>query len=556
MRQGIDLLRRDGEEAGVAAGMMGKLGDMINFAAKAKEKFNSSSLMVDRPKDVQDYLDKLQDQVTLQSELNDRKRAQLKAEQDIRKLGGTEADIRLARERAAAEYDAQQAQQKGKKETKDATSEATKYANQQEAIAQKLANLKQQSELAAGSTSELSREQAILAAQQSLGKGATQEQIALAGKYRGEIWDTANALKAQAAAEKLLPEARENASYKQDVQDLKTALDAKKISQQQYNQTSEVLEQQHQANLAKIRSQQAVSPMQSAVAEVDPVQQLANQHAQQLALIQQFEQQGVIAHDNALALKNAADTEYEQHRIAAQWEIFRNQSQANELLASSLEGLQSGATNALTGLISGTQSLQEAFANIGTTILNSVVGSLVQMGIEWVKSQLMGQAAAAASLASTMAQATAAASAWAPAAMSASIATYGSAAAVGQAAYAGSLLAAKGMAVAGARYNGGPVDAGSMYRVGEKGKPEIFQASNGSQYMIPGDNGRVISNKDMQGGGGGSSFNPVMNLVINTTGGVGDEEISRLRKAWSNDMLKMMIDQSTRPGGLLQGRRK
>ena len=552
MRQGIDLLRRDGEEASVTAGMMGKLGDMINFAAKAKEKFNSSSLMVERPKDVQDYLDKLQDQVTLQSELNDRKRAQLKAEQDIRKLGGTEADIRLARERAAAEYDAQQAQQKGKKETKDATSEANKYANQQEAIAQKLANLKQQSELAAGSTSELSREQAVLAAQQSLGKGATQEQIALAGKYRGEIWDTANALKAQAAAEKLLPEARENASYKQDVQDLKTALDAKKISQQQYNQTSEVLEQQHQANLAKIRSQQAVSPMQSAVAEVDPVQQLANQHAQQLALIQQFEQQGVIAHDNALALKNAADTEYEQARIAAQWEIFRNQSQANELLASSLEGLQSGATNALTGLISGTQSLQEAFANIGTTILNSVVGSLVQMGIEWVKSQLMGQAAAAASLASTMAQATAAASAWAPAAMSASIATYGSAAAVGQAAYAGSLLAAKGMAVAGARYNGGPVDAGSMYRVGEKGKPEIFKASNGSQYMIPGDNGRVISNRDMQGGGsGGSVIQQEVHFHIETTGGIDDATMAKMSQMMKQVSLNTIRDQQ-RPNGLLR----
>ncbi|EJY8599763.1 tape measure protein [Salmonella enterica] len=551
-REGIDLLRRDGEEAGVAAGMMGKLGDMINFAAKAKEKFNSSSLMVERPKDVQDYLDKLQDQVTLQSELNDRKRAQLKAEQDIRKLGGTEADVRLARERAAAEYDAQQAQQKGKKEAKDATSEATRYANQQEVIAQKLTNLKQQSELASRSTSELSREQAVLAAQQSLGKGATQEQIALAGKYRGEIWDTANALKAQAAAEKLLPEVRENASYKQDVQDLKTALDAKKISQQQYNQTSEVLEQQHQANLAKIRSQQVVSPMQSAVAEVDPVQQLANQHAQQLALIQQFEQQGVIAHDNALALKNAADTEYEQARIAAQWEIFRNQSQANELLASSLEGLQSGATNALTGLISGTQSLQEAFANIGTTILNNVVGSLVQMGIEWVKSQLMGQAAAAASLASTMAQATAAASAWAPAAMSASIATMGSAAAVGQTAYAGSLLAAKGMAVAGARYNGGPVDAGSMYRVGEHGKPEIFQASNGSQYMIPGDNGRVISNRDMHGSGsGGSSVVQHITFEINTTGGIDDATMAKMAQMMKQVSLNTIRDQQ-RPNGLLR----
>lgn len=52
-----------------------------------------------------------------------------------------------------------------------------------ESIAQKLANLKQQSELAADSTNKLSREQAILNAQQSLGKGATKEQIALAGQY-------------------------------------------------------------------------------------------------------------------------------------------------------------------------------------------------------------------------------------------------------------------------------------------------------------------------------------------------------------------------------------
>ncbi|EHP0144539.1 tape measure protein [Salmonella enterica] len=564
MRQGIDLLRRDGEEAGVAAGMMGKLGDMINFAAKAKEKFNSSSLMVERPKDVQDYLDKLQDQVTLQSELNDRKRAQLKAEQDIRKLyAGSandekskqqmERDVALARERAAAEYDAQQAQQKGKKETKDATSEATKYANQQEAIAQKLANLKQQSELAAGSTSELSREQAVLAAQQSLGKGATLEQIALAGKYRGEIWDTANALKAQAAAEKLLPEARESASYKQDVQDLKTALDAKKISQQQYNQTSEVLEQQHQANLAKIRSQKAVSPMQSTMAEVDPVQRLANQHAQQLALIQQFEQQGVIAHDNALALKNAADTEYEQARIAAQWEIFRNQSQANELLASSLEGLQSGATNALTGLISGTQSLQEAFANIGTTILNSVVGSLVQMGIEWVKSQLMGQAAAAASLASTMAQATAAASAWAPAAMSASIATMGSAAAVGQTAYAESMVAAKGLALAGGRRYGGGVSAGNAYRINENGRSEIFQTAGGQQMFIPNQSGKVIS-ADKAGGGGGVVQH--ITFEINTTGGIDDATMAKMAQMMKRVTLFHISDQANRPNGMIQPRTK
>ncbi|CZV43688.1 tape measure protein [Enterobacter hormaechei] len=200
-REGIDLLRRDGEEAGVAAGMMGKLGDMINFAAKAKEKFNSSSLMVERPKDVQDYLDKLQDQVTLQSELNDRKRAQLKAEQDIRKLGGTDNDIRLARERAAAEYDAQQAQQKGKKETKDATSEASKAATAMQSNAQKIADYKQRAGLAATTTQELSREQAILRAEQSLNSSATKEQVAEIRKYAAAEWDAANAVKMRQQAE-------------------------------------------------------------------------------------------------------------------------------------------------------------------------------------------------------------------------------------------------------------------------------------------------------------------------------------------------------------------
>ncbi|WIJ81702.1 tape measure protein [Enterobacter roggenkampii] len=37
----------------------------------------------------------------------------------------------------------------------------------------------------------------------------------------------------------------------------------------------------------------------------------------------------------------------------------------------------------------------------------------------------------------------------------------------------------------GGREHGGPVSANSMYRVGEGGKPEIYQANNGSQYMIP-----------------------------------------------------------------------
>ncbi|KJM84258.1 hypothetical protein SS21_23645 [Enterobacter roggenkampii] len=538
---------------GAVAKAFGDTADEINRANQAGKSFDPKALQISpATKEGDKVIATLEEQNELLKIQDERARAIAKARMQAARVTDNQNQISAAGRLAAENYDLEKSEEARKKSQQESEQQGKKSASSAESVAQKLANLKQQAELAAGSTQELSREQAMLNAEQSLGKGATQAQIAQARQYAAEKWDTANAIKAEAAAQKLLPEARENASYKQDVDDLKTALAAKKISQEQYDKTAERLEANHQANLAKIRAQQVVTPQQSAMGEVDPVQRLANQHAQELALIQQFESQKGQLTQRGLELMNAANTQYEQARIAAQWEIYRNQSTTNQLMADAVDSLQSGATNAITGLINGTQSLQESFANIGTTILNSVVGSLVQMGIEWAKSQLMGQAAAAASLASTMAQATVAASAWAPAALSASIATMGSAAAVGQTAYAGSLLAAKGMAVAGAREHGGPVSANSMYRVGEGGKPEIYQASNGSQYMIPGDNGRVISNRDMGGGGSdGGSFVQHITFEINTTGGIDDATMAKMSQMMKQVSLNTIRDQQ-RPNGLLR----
>lgn len=383
---------------------------------------------------------------------------------------------------------------------KKLTAEQKKGESQAERNAKVVEEYSQKAKLAADSTSELSREQAILAAKQKL-TNATPQQVAQVERDAAAAWDTANALKAQAAAQKLLPETRENASYQQDMKDLKTALDGKRITQQQYDQTSEQLEAQHQANLAKIRSQQVVNPTQQALAEVDPVQQLANQHAQELALIQQFEQQGVLAHQNALALKNAADTQYEQQRTAAQWEILSQQSLGYNMLTSAVDAFSGNASNAITGLLTGTMSAQEAMQSLGNTILNSVINSIVQVGVEMLKNFIIGQTIGAASTANGLLQASLLTNAWTPAAYAASVATGGAAAKVGAVAYDSGLATSMALStVSGARYNGGPVSAGGLYQVGEKGKPEIYQASTGKQYMIPGDNGKVISNKDMNGG--------------------------------------------------------
>ncbi|MEX5983687.1 tape measure protein [Enterobacter hormaechei] len=565
---------------GAVAKAFGDTADEINRANQAGKNFDPKALQISpATKEGDKLILNLEEQNELLKIQDERQRAVVKAQMQAAKVTDNKNQISSAGKLAGENYDLQKAEEARKKAQQESEQQGKKSASSAESVAQKLANLKQQAELAAGSTQELSREQAILRAQQSLGNSATQEQIKKAGEYAAKAWDASAAAKGVTEALKAMPLQAENKSYAESMQNLKSALNAGKIDLKEYNAATEKMALEHQNNLAKINAQATVNPVAAARAEVDPVQQLVNENNQKLALMQQYQQQeqailqqsyqkGKINYDQFVAAKTATDAQYlalktaqenqfNEQMTAAQWQLLSQQGLGYEMLTSAVDAFSGNASNALTGLINGTQSLQESLANIGTTILNSVVGGFVQMGVEWVKSQLMGQAAAAASLASTMAQATAAASAWAPAAMSASIATMGSAAAVGQTAYAGSLLAAKGMAVAGARYNGGPVDAGSLYRVGEKGKPEIFQASNGSQYMIPGDNGRVISNKDvLGGGGGGASFNPVMNLTINTTGGIGSEDIARLRKAWNNDMLKMMVDQSTRPGGLLQGRRK
>ncbi|MGH4743274.1 tail protein (tape measure) [Klebsiella pneumoniae] len=397
---------------------------------------------------------------------------------------------------------------------KKLTAEQKKGESQAERNAKVVEEYSQKAKLAADSTSELSREQAILAAKQKL-TNATPQQVAQVERDAAAAWDTANALKAQAAAQKLLPETRENASYQQDMKDLKTALDGKRITQQQYDQTSEQLEAQHQANLAKIRSQQVVNPTQQALAEVDPVQQLANQHAQELALIQQFEQQGVIAHENALALKNAADRQYEQQRIAAQWEILSQQSLGYNMLTSAVDAFSGNASNAITGLLTGTMSAQEAMRSLGNTVLNSVINSIVQVGVEALKNYILGQTLGAASVATSVGLAATTASAWAPAAAMASLASFGANAGPAAAGISSTVGLASGLALAGARYNGGPVSAGGLYQVGEKGKPEIYQASTGKQYMIPGDNGKVISNKDMQSGGG---ISVQVNVINQSTG--------------------------------------
>ncbi|WP_379935669.1 tape measure protein [Enterobacter sichuanensis] len=349
-----------------------------------------------------------------------------------------------------------------------AQKEAEQYAKAQETVNQKLDELRQKAELSAGSVGELSRAQAVLNAQQSLGNTATQEQLMLAGQLAGKAWDNANALREQAKAERERTEASNKFSTIQGKTSKTAGLDS-----------------QYQKDIADIQQYAQLYPQKIGEAE---------------------------------AARAAIEQQYRDQRNAAMWEEWAQQNAATQAAAAAFDSLGSVASNALTGIVTGSMSASDAMRSIGMTVLNSVVNSFVQMGIEWVKSAIMGQAAQTAAIGTVTAVQTAAvatqtatstaaaattAAAWTPAAILSSIASMGTAAAIGLGAVAGVI----GANLLGKRKNGGPVSAGGMYQVGEGGMPEIYKSSTGKQYMIPGDNGRVISNKEMTAGGGGVVIN-------------------------------------------------
>ncbi|EFN8668058.1 tail tape measure protein [Escherichia coli O171] len=293
---------------------------------------------------------------------------------------------------------------------------------------------------------------------------------------------------------------------------------------------------------------QIVSPMDQLKGEVDPIQQAQNEWA--------VRKQMLIDLGVTEAQQKQELLAYEQQIRDLKWEQWQAQSQTNGLIGDCVNGLKGGMSNALVGLLNGTQSLSDVFANLGSNILGNIGNRLSDIAANWIADQIMMETQSKATQASTTASAVAAqgsiAAAAAPAAAATAAATGGSWAAAGSAALTAIMSLATSI-FGGGRFNGGSVIGGNMYRVGEHNRPELFQTSNGNQYMIPGENGRIIPGRDI-GGGGGISM-PV-NINIQTTNGFSDDDSRRLEQTMERVAMKMITRESQRPGGILQPRRK
>ncbi|WP_159223543.1 tape measure protein [Pantoea brenneri] len=467
---------------GAVAKAFGTTADEINRATQAGQAYNPKSLQVSpaTPKGDEAILG-LEQQNELLKIQDERLRAVTKAGMEQAKVTNNPNQIEAAKRLAGENYDLQKSEDARKKAASDAESQSKRSATASESVAQKLAKLKEQSELAAQSTQELTREKAILNAQQSLGKGATENDIRLAGEYAAKTFDSAKAIR-----------------------DLAQAEQGRKFAKQEV-------------------AAAAVMPDAQTGAVADPMAEINLREQQKL---------------EALAKYQALDVQNAQLYEDAKTAIQRQAANARQQIAENEANMQSQAISSIIGSVS--QGF-DGLANLAAGAAGKSSGAYQAM---FALSKGFAVAQAALNLQLAISQAMADPTALTPAQKFANYAAIASAGA--------SLLTSIGsISMGGAREHGGPVSASSMYRVGEGGKPEIFKASNGSQYMIPGDNGSVISNRDIgSGGGAGGGLVMNFNFDIQTTGGVDEATQKQMAQMMQTVAIRTIKDQQ-RPSGLL-----
>ncbi|HGN1673250.1 TPA: tape measure protein [Proteus mirabilis] len=546
LKEAIDLSVKSATTLDVEKSALGRLTQQIREATGAKGEFNATQLEVklsDKALDMRKSLEREAKLANAKSEIDKRLlKVQFYAEDN----NLSEKEVLILNQAAIAAQDAKDAEAERNKTTKEST-KAT------DAAYEALKRQREEIERLNTGYKEGSLEMAKYDAVKALGDKASPKQIEKAEQLAEDKYNIERNLADKKAALELDLVAKAKESHDKQLADLeRITKDDVSLTEQAARRKAEI-EAEYQQKIAEIKANNAVSPQDDIKGKVDPVQQLKNEHERKLALIREFETEKGAITQRGLELMNAANTQYEQDRLNAQWEIWRNQSQANQFLADGLDALGQRSTNVLTGLLTQTQSLNDAFRNVALTIVDQAVGALVQMGMQQVKNMIMGESMATAAQASALAQAAAAQAAWAPAALSASIATLGAAVATGTSSYTAAMAASKTMGlVAGARKNGGPVNAGSMYRVGEGGKPEIFKASNGSQYMIPGDNGRVISNRQIGKGGNGVSMGDMnFTFQVQAPNGITQKEAQQIQQMVRGTVYDVLGNEM-RSGGALE----
>ncbi|MEI9572372.1 tape measure protein [Escherichia coli] len=187
---------------GAVAKAFGNTANEINRANQAGQNFNPRSLQISPPtEDGDKYILSLEEENRLLKIKDERVRAITRAEIEQSKKTNNSNQIEASKRLAGENYDLKQAEEARRKAQQQSEQQGKSAASQMEANNQKIADYKQRAETASAATSDLTREMAMLKAEQSLNKSATSEQVSEIRKYAAAEWDAANAVKQRQQAE-------------------------------------------------------------------------------------------------------------------------------------------------------------------------------------------------------------------------------------------------------------------------------------------------------------------------------------------------------------------
>jgi hypothetical protein len=201
-----------------------------------------------------------------------------------------------------------------------------------------------------------------------------------------------------------------------------------------------------------------------------------------------------------------SETEYLAMRRALQEQEVEKQLNDQLRIINGFEGMKQIGVQAIGAIIKEGASMSDVFKMIGRTIVDNVIESFVDMGVEYVKQALVRQAVekagAATAVATAMTTGSAMALAYAPAATMASLASFGANAAPAQA----GMASTAGLAKALASFEGGGFTGSGARSGGIDGRGGFLSVLHPNETVIDHTKGQgqgitIVNNIDASGSG-------------------------------------------------------
>ncbi|MFU9124356.1 phage tail tape measure protein, partial [Proteus sp. WDL240414] len=283
LKEGIDLLKREISVLPSGAKGWDSYGFSIDRALQKKKEFNGEKISFEWSKEGMDLRKSLEREMKLANAKSEVDKRLLQVDFYIEDKGITdEREIYQLKQIAIATQEAQDAAAERNKTTKEST-KAT------DAAYEALKRQREEIELLNKGYKDGSLEMAKYDAVKALGDKASPKQIKLAEKLAEDKYNIERNLADKKAALDLDLVAKAKESHDKQLADLeRITKDDVSLTEQAARRKAEI-EAEYQHKIAEIRANNAVSPQDNLKAQVDPVQQLKNEHERKLALIREFE---------------------------------------------------------------------------------------------------------------------------------------------------------------------------------------------------------------------------------------------------------------------------